>query len=85
MLKIDFVVENNKLFITEVSKGKRTAQAGLRIQCDIFEEYVLNRKNENSEDREKKVCFDFVFGGFKQKEIEPLDNVIKKHKTLKLK
>lgn len=77
MIKIDFVVENNKLSITDICKGKRTTKAGLKIQCDIFDEYVLSKKNEDSEER-KKVCFDFVFGGFKQKEIEPLESIVKK-------
>ena len=72
MIKIDFVIENNKLFITQICKGKRTAKAGLKIQCDIFNEYILNKKDESLEDKEIKVSFDLVFGGFKQREIEPL-------------
>lgn len=78
MIKIDFVIENNKLFITQICKGKRTAKAGLKIQCDIFNEYILNKKDESLEDKEIKVSFDLIFGGFKQKEIEPLYKAEKK-------
>ena len=38
MLKVDFVVENNKLFITQVCKGKRTVNAALKIACDFIDE-----------------------------------------------
>ena len=44
MLKIDFVIENNKLFITEIGIGKRTARAALEIACSIAEEYGLDEK-----------------------------------------
>jgi len=81
MIKIDFVIENNKLFITQICKGKRTAKAGLKIQCDIFNEYILNKKDESLEDKEIKVSFDLVFGGFKQREIEPLYKAERKENT----
>lgn len=38
MLKIDFVIENNRLFITQICKGKRTTQAALKIACDLADE-----------------------------------------------
>lgn len=38
MLKVNFVVDNNNLFITQVCKGKRTAQAALKIACDFTDE-----------------------------------------------
>lgn len=38
MQKIEFVIENNKLFIIQTSKGKRTAQAALKIACDFIDE-----------------------------------------------
>lgn len=69
MFEIDFVIEDSKLFITNVSKGKRTTKAALKIKCDIFDEYILNKKNEVSEEKKKKVSFDLVFGGFKQREM----------------
>lgn len=44
MLKIDFVIENGKLFIIEVCKGKRSARAALKIACDFSE-----KKNDNND------------------------------------
>jgi len=38
MLKVNFFIENNKLFITQVCRGKRTAQAALKIVCDFTDE-----------------------------------------------
>lgn len=38
MVKICFVIENNNLFITQVSKGKRTTAAALKIACEIADE-----------------------------------------------
>lgn len=38
MIKINYVIENNKLFITSVCKGKRSAKAALNIACDFAEE-----------------------------------------------
>lgn len=35
MLKIDYVIENNTLFITQICIGKRTAKAALKIACDF--------------------------------------------------
>lgn len=35
MLQIDYVIENNNLFITQVCIGKRTAKAALKIACDL--------------------------------------------------
>lgn len=47
MLKLNFVIENDKLFIINVCKGKRTPQAALAIACDLAEEHkVLKRKNK---------------------------------------
>lgn len=48
MLKIDFVIENNKLFVIQVSKGKRTANAALKIACDFFDETITNNLVEKS-------------------------------------
>lgn len=42
MIKIDFVIEDNKLFITQICKGKRTAKAALKIVCDIADEQESN-------------------------------------------
>ena len=38
MIKINYVIQNNKLFITSVCKGKRSAEAALNIACDFAEE-----------------------------------------------
>lgn len=78
MFEMDFVIEDSKLFITNVCKGKRTAKAALKIKCDIFDEYILNKKDESLEDKEIKVSFDLNFGGFKQREIGPLYKAEKK-------
>lgn len=48
MLKIDFVVENNKLFITQIEKGKRTAPAALKIACDFYVEQSINNSSEET-------------------------------------
>ena len=78
MLKIDFEVENNKLFITEVCVGKRTAKASLKIACDISEEYNLSQKIYQFQVKDTPVNYDFEFDDFKQKAIKPLDNVVEK-------
>lgn len=83
MLKIDFVIENNKLYITDVCKGKKSAKASTKIACDIFDEYTLSKENKEIEVREKTVSFDLVFGGFKQKQYEELDSIVKKIKRKK--
>lgn len=81
MFKIDFTVENNKLFITNICKGKRTNKANSKIKSDIFNEYVLDKKDEYYEEQKNKFpSFDIVFGRFKQREIEPLENIVKKKK-----
>lgn len=43
MLKIDFVIENNKLFITGVCKGKRSASAALKIACNFAYEDEMDK------------------------------------------
>lgn len=48
MLKIDFVTENNKLFITEVCKGKRSAKAALKIACDFADEKEMDNSKERA-------------------------------------
>ena len=48
MLKIDFVVENNKLYIVQVFKGKRTMAAALKIIGDIPNEVKINKYIEGS-------------------------------------
>lgn len=78
MFEIDFVIEDNKLFITNICKGKRTSKADLKIKFDIINEEILNKKDESLEDKEIKVSFDLVFGGFKQRKIEPLYKAEKK-------
>lgn len=42
IIKIDFVIENNKLFITQICKGKKTANAALKIACDFADEQESN-------------------------------------------
>ena len=42
MIKIDFVIEDNKLFITQICKGKRTTKAALKIACDFADEQESN-------------------------------------------
>lgn len=83
MLKIDFVIENNQLFITEVCKGKRSVQASLKIACDIFDEYTLNKKNNKLQVNKNMFKFNSDFGGFKQKQYEELDSTVQKMKKLR--
>ena len=42
MIKINYVIENNKLFITGVCKGKRSVKAALKIACDFADEDKMN-------------------------------------------
>lgn len=65
MLKIDFVIENNKLFITEIGIGKRTARAALEIACSIAEEYGLDEKANMIKVTEKSDSFEYICFGAK--------------------
>lgn len=48
MLKIDFVIEDKKLFITQIERGKRTAPAALKIACDFYVEQSINNSSEET-------------------------------------
>lgn len=78
MFEIDFVIEDNKLFITNICKGKRTSKADLKIKFDIINEEILNKKNKTLELKEKKVSYDLAFGGFNQRKMESLCKIEKK-------
>ena len=41
---IEFTVENGKLWMLQTRDAKRTAQAAVRIACDLVEEGVISRK-----------------------------------------
>lgn len=48
MLKVNFVVDNNKVFIIQVCKGKRTTKAALKIACDFIDEQETNNLTEQN-------------------------------------
>lgn len=41
---IEFTIEKGKLFLLQTRNGKRTAQAAIRIACDMVEEGLLTRE-----------------------------------------
>ena len=40
----DFTVENGKLYMLQCRNGKRTAQAALKIACDLVDEGMIDEK-----------------------------------------
>ena len=44
MQDIELTIERGKLFILQTRNGKRTAQAALRIACDMVEEGLISKK-----------------------------------------
>ncbi len=44
MQDMEFTVENGKLFMLQCRNGKRTAQAALRIACDLVDEGMISEK-----------------------------------------
>ena len=58
MLKINFIVENDKVFITQIHKGKRTTKAALKIACDFAEEQGTNNSTEQNTSQSKVKIFD---------------------------
>lgn len=64
MMNIDYVIENNELFIVQVKYGRRTAQAALKIANDFFKENMSNDISDdlNNIKRQIKIkaltCFD---------------------------
>ena len=44
MQDMEFTVENGKLFMPQTRNGKRTAQAALKIACDLVDEGMIDEK-----------------------------------------
>ena len=44
MQDMEFTVENKKLFMLQTRNGKRTAQAALKIACDLVDEGMIDEK-----------------------------------------
>ena len=44
MQDMEFTVENGKLFMLQTRNGKRTAQAALKIACDLVDEGMIDEK-----------------------------------------
>ena len=44
MQDMEFTVENRKLFMLQTRNGKRTAQAALKIACDLVDEGMIDEK-----------------------------------------
>ena len=43
MQDMEFTIEKNKLFMLQTRTGKRTAQAAIKIACDMVEEGLINK------------------------------------------
>ena len=50
---MEFTVEHGKLFMLQTRNGKRTAQAALKIACDLVDEGMMNRRRSRSYDRSR--------------------------------
>ena len=44
MQDMEFTVENGKLYMLQTRNGKRTAQAALKIACDLVDEGMIDRE-----------------------------------------
>ena len=44
MQDMEFTVENGKLYMLQCRNGKRTAQAAIKIACDLIDEGMINEK-----------------------------------------
>ena len=44
MQDMEFTVENKKLYMLQTRNGKRTAQAALKIACDLVDEGMRTEK-----------------------------------------
>ena len=44
MQDMEFTVENGKLYMLQTRNGKRTAQAALKIACDLVDEGMIDEK-----------------------------------------
>ncbi len=44
MQDMEFTVENGKLYMLQCRNGKRTAQAALKIACDLVDEHMIDEK-----------------------------------------
>ena len=46
MQDMEFTVENGKLYMLQTRNGKRTAQAALKIACDLVDEGMIEQKKK---------------------------------------
>ena len=44
MQDMEFTIENKKLYMLQTRNGKRTAQAALKIACDLVDEGMITEK-----------------------------------------
>ncbi len=44
MQDMEFTIENNKLYMLQTRSGKRTANAALKIACDMYEEGIITKE-----------------------------------------
>jgi len=71
------------LIRTGVIKASEITNKGNNILFEDFPSLNINEEVRNEiKKNDKKVSFDLVFGGFKQREIEPLNTVVQKRKKL---
>ena len=54
MQDMEFTVEHGKLFMLQTRNGKRTAQAALKIACDLVDEGMIDEKQAVADDRPEK-------------------------------
>ncbi len=46
MQDMEFTIEDGKLYILQTRNGKRTAQAALKIACDLVDEGMIMKKKQ---------------------------------------
>ena len=51
MQDMEFTVENRKLYMLQTRNGKRTAQAALKIACDLVDEGMRTEEEGSCHDR----------------------------------
>lgn len=44
MQDMEFTIEKGKLYMLQTRNGKRTAQAALKVACDLYDEGLINKK-----------------------------------------
>ncbi len=57
MQDMEFTIEDKKLYMLQTRNGKRTAQAALKIACDLVDEGMIDRRKSRCNDRSSKLRY----------------------------